>query len=189
MLCQVLRLRGLRVVGVVGSASKVSECGADVVIDKSATDWVAEARRASPEGYRAVFDANGVSTLSKSYDLLCRNGRLVVYGFHSNLPKVDGGLGMLSPWTWLRMGADMARMPTFDPMLLTLESKAVLGFNLSFFADEHDLVAKYVRQIGEWVLAGELRPPKFQRFAFESTRDAQAALQSGRTVGKMIVAV
>jgi len=191
MLCQVLRLqgrsKGLQVVGVVGSASKVSSCAADKVIDKSSEDWVAAARAHAPDGYCAIFDANGVSSLSSSYQLLSCNGRLVVYGFHSNLPKVDGGLGMLSPWTWICMGLDMLRMPRYDAMDLTLQSKAVLGFNLSFFADEHDLVEAYIQQIGRWVAAGALHVPPVQDFSFEETRAAQGTLQSGRTVGKMVV--
>ena len=74
----------------VGGAGKVEACrelGADVVIDKSSEDLWAAARAASgPEGFAAVFDANGVSTLRASYEALARCGRLVVYGFHSNLP-------------------------------------------------------------------------------------------------------
>lgn len=187
MLCQILRLRGLRVVGIVGSASKVASCGADIVVDKSCEDWFAVAKRHSPEGYCAVFDANGVASLSSSYKLLSRNGRLVVYGFHSNLPKCDGGLGMLSPWTWLLMGLDILRMPRFDAMALTLDSKAVLGFNLSFFAEEHELVAKYLGQISQWVTEGKLTAPAIRGFSLTETREAHAALQSGRTVGKMVV--
>lgn len=189
MLVKILRIRGLHVVGVVGSASKVPHCGADNVIDKSSSDWAAAARRIAPQGYRAIFDANGVSTLSTSYDLLCRNGRLVVYGFHSNLPRANGGLGLLSPLSWLRMGFDLARMPRFDPMALTLDSKAVLGFNLSFFAEETELCATYLAQLEQWVASGLLKGPPVRIFNFEDTRDAHLALQTGNTVGKMVVSV
>ena len=61
------------------------------------------------------------------------------FGFHSNLPKEQTSL---SPLSWLRMARDVLRMPKFDAMVLTLESKSVLGFNLSFFADEKELCAK-----------------------------------------------
>ena len=56
---------------------KVEHCAADVVIDKSSQDWVALARKSAPDGYHAVFDANGVATMQTSYDILARNGRLV----------------------------------------------------------------------------------------------------------------
>ena len=57
---------------------EVASCAADVVIDKSKEDWAAVARRHSPGGFHAIFDANGVATIATSYDLLARNGRLVV---------------------------------------------------------------------------------------------------------------
>lgn len=189
LLVKILRIRGMHVVGVVGSASKVSHCGADDVIDKSTSDWAKAARQIAPHGYRAIFDANGVSTLNTSYSLLCRNGRLVVYGFHSNLPKANGGLGLLSPLSWLRMGFDLARMPRFDPMALTLDSKAVLGFNLSFFAEETELCATYLAQLEEWFSSGLLKGPPVRVFTLEETREAHLALQSGSTVGKMVVSL
>lgn len=37
--------------------------------------------------YDIILDANGVSTLQQSYNHLCPGGKLVVYGFHSMLPK------------------------------------------------------------------------------------------------------
>ena len=60
-------------------------------------------------------------------------------GFHSNLPM--GGSHLLSPMQWVNMAVGMLQMPAFDPMQMTLESKAVLGFNLSFFADEVIMIA------------------------------------------------
>ncbi|CAE7272630.1 unnamed protein product [Symbiodinium sp. CCMP2592] len=207
MLCQILRICGLRVIGVVGQPSKVKSCKADVVIDKSSDDWVLRllelpdlqltgsqakaqvkaAQQHAPNGYRAVFDANGVATLKMSYELLGKNGRLVVYGFHSNLPKCDGGLGMLSPWNWLRMAVDLARTPHFDPMDLTLDTKAVLGFNLSFFADETETCGKYFAQMSEWLDAGKITVPPVQTFSLSAARDAHNVLTSGRSVGKLVV--
>eukprot|EP00435_Cladocopium_sp_Y103_P053920 s344_g17.t1 len=189
MLCQLLRLYGLRVVGVVGSQSKVRCCKADVVIDKSSEDWVKAAARHAPDGYRAVFDANGVATLKASYNLLSRNGRLVVYGFHSNLPKCDGGLGALSPLNWIRMAIDLARTPHFDPMFLTLDSKAVLGFNLSFFSDEIETGEKYLAQLKSWIADGKISVPPVRKFDFSQLREAHNALTSGQSVGKMVVTI
>ena len=35
-------------------------------------------------------DANGIATLRQSYAHLCPSGRLVVYGFHTMIPKGRG---------------------------------------------------------------------------------------------------
>eukprot|EP00975_Prorocentrum_lima_P053334 11184216-Prorocentrum_lima.AAC.1 len=100
------------------------DAGADVVIDKAARGADAfwdEARTVAPEGYIAIFDANGVSTLQQSYEHLALCGRLIIYGFHSNLPR---GIHTLNPFAWLKMAFLISRMPKFDPMALVLESKA-----------------------------------------------------------------
>lgn len=76
------------------------------------------------EGYIAIFDANGLDSLAHSFNQLSQNGRLIIYGFHSNLPK---GVHALSPIRWLRMAYGLLSMPRFDPMAMVLESKAVMG--------------------------------------------------------------
>eukprot|EP00913_Durusdinium_trenchii_P021462 g20170.t1 len=172
MLCQILRIYGLTVVGIVGSQSKVRSCKANIVIDKSHEDWAKAARKHAPNGYRAV-----------SYDLLSRSGRLIVYGFHSNLPKCDGSsLGTLSPLHWLRMAIDLARTPHFDPMSLTLDSKAVLGFNLSFFSDEIETGQKYLSQMQEWIQSRKIEVPPISTFDFSHIRQAHNALTSGQSL-------
>ena len=54
--------------------------GCDHVIDKSTDDLWSSAEKFSPNGYHAIFDANGVATLNESYNHLAPMGRLIVYG-------------------------------------------------------------------------------------------------------------
>jgi NADPH:quinone reductase-like Zn-dependent oxidoreductase len=177
MLLQMLKVCGFHpIVAVIGNRHKKKFClqvGADFVIvkggggnnnnnddddDGSETNgtrdvsthqqrssfiW-SEAERISPNGYVAIFDANGLETLSGSYEHLSRCGRLITYGFHSNLPRQTGAL---SPIEWVKMAMGLVQMPRFDPMTMVLESKAVAGFNLSFFADEHELIERYMKQV------------------------------------------
>jgi NADPH:quinone reductase-like Zn-dependent oxidoreductase len=197
MLVQMAKLLGcFPVVAVVGASHKVAAAkalGADVVIDKSSCDlWpAARAAVAASEhgasrgsGYAAVFDANGVSTLADSYAHLACCGRLVVYGFHSNLPV---GADLLSPLKWCQMALGMARMPHFDPMCLTLDNRAVLGFNLSFFAEETAVIKAYLAQIDNWVTAGKVGPPAIEVFEMADVACAHRKLQSGASVGKCVV--
>lgn len=69
MLVQMAALCGCApIVAVVGQAHKAALCkalGAHHVIDKSSEDLWARAGALCPEGFAAVFDANGVSTLAK----------------------------------------------------------------------------------------------------------------------------
>ena len=188
MLVQMSKILELNpIVGVVGSASKVDEArslGCDFVIDKSNEDLWAAAEEVSATGYAAIMDANGVSTLQDSYDHLAPTGRLVVFGFHSNLPV---GQAMLSPMEWLRMGKKMNVMPKFDPMDMTVDNKSVLGFNLSFFAEEKELMQELFDQIYKWLNEEKLRCPKITEMTMDKIGAAHELIQSGKSVGKIII--
>lgn len=187
MLLQLLKLQGYSpIVAVVGSRHKADACrrlGADFVIDKSSVDLWAEVRKISKE-YIAIFDANGVETLQQSFNHLARCGHLVTYGFHSNLPKNSS---YLSPLTWIRMIVDLVRMPRFDSMQLVLESKSVSGFNLSFFAEEHALIATYMTTLTQWVESGALKFPDTAVMEMKNIRSAHELIQSGASIGKIVM--
>ena len=188
MLVQMAKLLGLSpIVGIVGRSSKVDAAkalGCDVVIDKSQEDLWEVASNASPDGYVMICDANGVATLHQSYMHLAPTGRLIVFGFHTNLPM---GQDMLSPMEWLRMGAKMASMTKFDAMDLTTSNKSVMGFNLSFFTGEIDLMGELYDHIGKWIVDGKLSCPRIVEMDLESVDEAHDLIQSGRSVGKIII--
>ena len=183
-LLQLCRLAGYRSVGVVGATHKIEAAralGADAVIDKSREPLWPAARRHSRAGYAAVFDANGVSTLRGSYDHLQPTGRLIVYGFHSMLPRQGGKPrwpGLI--WDWLRT-------PRFDPMKLTQDNRSVMGFNLSYLFERADLLAQIRGKLLAWFASGELTPPLVQTYPLERVADAHRALESGQTVGKLVL--
>ena len=189
MLVQMSKILGLHpIVGVVGSTSKVKEAkslGCDVVIDKSKENlWKCAEEAAPHDGYKVIMDANGISTLQNSYEHLAPTGRLIVFGFHSNLPV---GKDMLSPMEWIRMAQKMNSMPKFDAMDLTVENKAVLGFNLSFFSGEGELVSKLFDQICEWLNDGCLRFPRVQTMDISEIAEAHTLIQSGSSIGKIVI--
>lgn len=108
----------------VGAAHKVAparELGANEVIDRSSEELWPAARRHAPAGYDAVFDANGVDTLRQSYRHLAAPGKLVVYGFHSMLPRGGGRPN------WLKLAYDYLRTPRFNPLDLTNDNRSVLA--------------------------------------------------------------
>jgi NADPH:quinone reductase-like Zn-dependent oxidoreductase len=191
MLVQMLKEIGYHpIVGVVGSKHKVEFCkslGADYVIDKSScSDMWTEAQKLSPGGYVAIFDANGVETIGQSYEHLSRCGRLVIYGFHSNLPKASH---LLSPLQWIRMIYRVAVMPKFDTLAMVLESKGILGFNLSFFSEEHELINQYFAQIIQWIEKGKISAPSCTVNEMKDIGRAHEMIQSGSTVGKLVIRV
>jgi NADPH:quinone reductase-like Zn-dependent oxidoreductase len=175
------------VVGVVGRTAKVDTAralGCDVVIDKSQEDLWKAAEEAAPNGYSVVADANGVSTIGDSFEHLQPTGRLVVFGFHSNLPM---GNDMLHPMEWVRMVIKMAKMPKFDPMDMVSSNKSVLGFNLSFFVKEIEMLGMLYDQIGSWLEQGKLKCPRIVEMDMSEIAAAHDLIQSGASVGKIVM--
>ena len=188
MLAQLGKIADLSVVGVVGSSHKVdyarNKLGCDNVIDKSSEDLWQKAKEYSPDGYAAVFDANGYVTLRSSYDHLAPGGRLVAYGFHSMLPRSGGILGL---WEWIKIIWGYLRTPTFNPLNMTTENKGILCFNLSFMFNRTDILTEAMSFLLEHIESGSLKVPEVTIFPMSKTGEAHASLESGSTVGKLVL--
>ena len=183
-LVQLGRIAGCKVVGVVGASHKVDpvrQLGAIDVIDKSREDLWQAAERISPEGYNVVLDANGVSTLQQSYRHLAPVGKLVVYGFHSMLPRKGGRPNRL------RLLWDYTRTPRFNPFSLTTRNRSVLGFNLSFLFDRSEILHEAMDQLLGWVEDDKIQPLSVHTYPFEQVAQAHRDLESGQTVGKLVL--
>ncbi len=183
-LVQMAKHVGCEVVGVVGATSKVATAqalGADHVIDKSKQDLWGEAERIAPKGYDVILDANGVSTLGASYKHLARAGKLVVYGFHSMMPRTGGRPN------YAKLALDYVRTPRFNPLDMTNDSHSVLAFNLSYLFDRQDLLAEGMSQIIAWIDDGTLAPPKVTTYPLADVARAHADIESGLTVGKLVL--
>jgi NADPH:quinone reductase-like Zn-dependent oxidoreductase len=183
MLLQLLRIRGVETVAVVGASHKVESAkkyGADHVIDKSKEDLWQAAERIAPDGYDLILDANGVATLKDSYRHLRKAGKLVVYGFHS----------MMSPGgkpNWIKLATGYLRTPRFNPFELTMESKSVLAFNLSYLFDRRDLLDAAMADLATWLDEGRVVAPPVTTFPLDKVADAQRAIESGQTIGKLVL--
>lgn len=183
-LVQLSRLSGARPIGVVGAPGKraaVEALGAAGVIDRSTEDLWERADALAPEGFDAIFDANGVSTLRPGFERLSRGGRLVVYGFAEILPRGSARPGLLTlAWNWLRV-------PRFSPLEMTASNRAVMGFNVVFLFDKAPLLEEAMGALLEHARKGELRPPAVTAFALEAAGAAHGALESGGTIGKLVL--
>lgn len=182
-LAQLGKLAGCQIVGVVGAGHKIEaarEAGCATIIDKSHGDWAAAARAVSPDGYQAVFDANGVSTLGKSFELLAPMGKLAIYGFASMLPR-DGRLN------WLKLAWDWLRTPRFNPLKMTQSNRSVLACNLSFLSAHAGQLAEGMNWLLARFAAGELKAPPVAPYPLERVADAHRAIESGKTVGKLVL--
>lgn len=177
---------GAEVTAVVGGVHKRElprAFGARHVIVKTAQPLWRDAERLSPHGYDVILDPNGVSTLRQSYRHLAPLGRLVIYGFHSMLPR-RGGLP-----NWPKLAWDWLRTPRFDPLKLTVDNRSVLAFNLSFLSERQDRLLPAMQQILAGFAEGSLKPLPVRSYRFEEVAQAHRDLESGQTMGKLVLSV
>jgi len=183
-MCALAKAAGARVVGVVGRSPKVEvarERGADEVIDKSTENLWGRAGALSPGGYDVVLDANGVETLRQSYAHLAPEGRLIIYGFHTMLPRKSGRPNLPTlAYHWLRT-------PKFDPIDMTGKNVTVAAFNLSYLFERRERLLKAVETLHQLAADGVVTPPETTTFALRDVADAHRALETGTTVGKLVL--
>ncbi len=181
---QIARLLGAHVVGVVGGTEKVEivrQMGAHAVIDRARERLWPTAEIHAPVGYDVILDANGVATLRASFAHLAPMGRLIVYGFHSMLPRAGKRL------RWWRLLLDFLRTPRFSPFDLTDRNRSVMGFNLSYLFDHQRVLDTAMAQLCSWLDDGLLRPPPVRTFPLAEAAAAQRFLETGASVGKLVL--
>lgn len=184
-LCQLAKAAGCRVIGVVGKgkAQSALEQGADAVLDRTEGDIWPRLDALAPNGFDAIFDANGVTTPRPGFARLAAGGRLVVYGFAEIVPK-DAHAPSL-----LRLAVNWLRVPRFSPLEMTTTNRAVMGFNLAFLFGKLELARAGMDRMLSWAKEGKVRPLPTQAFPFEKAGEAHSALESGRTTGKLVLRI
>lgn len=183
---QLAREAGAEVTAVVGAPHKRElplALGARHVVVKAEDDWRRAADRAAPQGYDVILDPNGVSTLADSYARLAPLGRLVIYGFHSMLPRRGGRPN------WPKLAWDWLRTPRFNPLRLTMENRSVLAFNLSFLSARADRMIPAMEAVLAGIAAGRLQPAPVTVYPFAEVARAHRDLESGQTQGKLVLSV
>lgn len=181
---QLARIAGCRVIGVVGAARKaawVKELGAESVLVREEGDLWGAADRAAPEGFDAIFDSAGLDTLRAGYERLKPGGRLVAFGFADLLPR-----GKARP-NLLRLAWNYLRVPRFSPLDMTTRNRGVLGFNLAFLFDKLILARDGLDAMLGWIAEGKIKKPPVTPFPLERVADAHRALESGETMGKLVL--
>jgi len=179
------RVSGNMSVGVVGHPDKVAaakDAGASHVIDKSREDLWKRVREISPQGFDLVLDANGASTLRESYRHTKPTGRLLVYGFASMFSRSGRK-------NWLKLIWDYARTPRFSPFDLTGSNRTVSGFNLIYLFDNVELFRSIMARLLLWDSKALFPAMPVTAFPFSDVVEAHKAIESGNTVGKLVLVV
>lgn len=185
-LVQLCKIAEIKTIGVVGSTHKIDylkELGCDHIIDKSKEDLWEKVKEFAPNGVDLAFDANGVSTLKQSYKHLAVTGKLMAYGAHSMFPKKGGKVN------FLKLIYDYFRTPRFNTLNMTSANKSIITFNLSFLFDRVDLLSEAMTDLFKWYEEGKIKAPKVSTYPLDKVADAHRDLESGSTVGKLVLTV
>jgi NADPH2:quinone reductase len=168
LLTQIARRRGARIIATVGSEAKAAlarEAGAEQIILYATQDVVTEVKRITGgAGVRVAYDSVGRSTWEGSLDSLARRGMLVLFGQSSGpVPPID-------PLLLMRKGSLYLTRPTLHNYVHTREELEARAADLF-----------------HWMADGLLQVRIDRRFPLALAADAQAALESRGTSGKVLL--
>lgn len=180
---------GARSIATIGSESKVpvlmERAGLErrqiIVRDRRAfRDQLDDALCANGlRGFDLVLDAVAGPYFEPAYRRLRPAGRLVIYGAADLMPSG-------SRTNWLTLAARYVRRPRVDPINMVSANRSVMGFNLIWLWDE----ANRLPEAYEGVFRHITRPPLIgRRFPFADAPAALGHLQSGASVGKVVLEV
>ena len=170
LLTQILKIRGARVIGTVSSPAKFDparRAGADEVIDYAGGDFAPAVRALTGrEGVDVAFDGVGAPTIQGSLASIRRRGAMVLYG------TSGGPVDSISPTSLLQAGSVSFIRPGLADYIAT---------RAAFQARMDDLFT--------WIEQKRLFVDIGGRYPLERAADAQRALESRASTGKLILTI
>lgn len=131
------------------------------------------------EGVDCVLDALQGDFFNPGYEMLAPGGRYIVYGAASMTPPGN------SP-NWLSLAWKYLKRPVLDPLKMMSENKSIMAFNLIWMFDKVDEMESLFEELKSLKLEA---PLVGETFEFENAQAALRRLQSGSTVGKVVLSV
>jgi len=173
-LLELARLQGLNAYGLASSerADELKALGAFPLNRHG--DWVTEARALVPQGFDAVFDAQGLASFRTSWTLLGRSGVLAAYGF---VPDLKGGKS--------HYFKGLAYL--FSKLLYPSGKRARVCGLPAIIAADLDWYQHAMARLFSWIQSGKIRPLIQQVFPWNEAEKAHAVIEEGRVRGKLLL--
>jgi NADPH:quinone reductase-like Zn-dependent oxidoreductase len=126
-----------------------------------------------------ILETNNGKMLMEDFKRLSPMGRSIVYSAadfitHGNRPNL-----LKIIWKFLRR-------PLIDPLKLTDGNRGMLGFNLIYLYEKSHLLHQYLQEIKALNIG---KPRVGHELTFDKLPDAVRLLQSGKTMGKVVVKI
>ena len=154
-----------------GNVAWVKNLGADVVIDYKKDDF-----EKVLSGYDVVLNSQDGKTLAKSLHVLKPGGKLITISGPADLAFAEE---IKAPW----FVKQVIRALSYGTRKLAKRLRVDFSF---LFMRAH---GSQLQQITSLIESGVIRPVVDQVFAFESTNEALAYVESGRAKGKVVIKV
>ncbi len=185
----ILHKLGARVVATVGRPEKVEFLLArkglsrEQIIVRDPRRFSAQLENAlsgtGARGFDVILDSVAGEFFQPGYRRLNPGGRLILYGAASMMPTGRRPNYLKLAWSYLKR-------PRPNPLEMISENKSIMGFNLIWLWKQHALFHAMMTRIMQL----ELPPPHIgARFPFEAAPQALRHLQSGVSVGKVVLSI
>jgi len=179
---KIAKAYGATTIGAVGSASKLDilkEQGYDhgLVRSKNFKQDLIDALGDKP--LDVVLECIGGRYFTDSYDVMTKQGRLVVYGSARYGQNSSRPNYLKLIWTYLTRAK-------LDPQMMIEQNKAVMGFNLIWLYEQEELMKEILVGLKDLNIG---KPYVGHEFEFDQMHEAIKLFQSGKTVGKVVVNV
>ncbi len=170
--CQIGKIKGLRVVGLAGSDDKcswlTSELGIDAAINyRSANAWQ-QLKDACPKGIDICFENVGGTSLDMALGLINVGARIPLCGYISEYAATEPGPGVHNLAALI---SKRAKIEGFLVLDYVHRSREALG------------------ELGKWVMDGRLKYRMDIDEGFENLPDSINKLFEGKNTGKLLVKV
>lgn len=164
---QIAKAIGARI-AVTCSAGKMDACrelGADLVIERSPSDWLGEITSGVAGGVDVILDVIGGEEADRNLQAIAMDGTIVQVGLMGGgSAPVNIGLILQKRVTWI--GTTLRARP--------LERKLALS-------------QRFIAEVLPLFDSGALRPVVDSRYAFDQIADAHRHIESNANVGKILV--
>ena len=174
---QIAKLKGCRVVGIAGGATKcryvVEELGFDACIDRHSTDFAQQLAAACPKGIDVYFENVGGAVFDAVLPLLNVSARIPLCGLISqyndtSLPPGPDRLGLLTR---------------------TLLTKRIKMQGFIIFDDYLHRYGEFFSQMRDWLKEGKIKFREDIVDGLENAPQAFIGLLEGRNFGKLVIRV
>jgi NADPH:quinone reductase-like Zn-dependent oxidoreductase len=163
-----------------GKHEYVRKHGCDHVIDYRSLDYVSEVRRITQDrGVELVLDALGGRDWKKGYSLLRAGGMLIAFGW-ANMSSGESR-------SLIKMLTEGVHLPFYTPLGLMNENRSVSGVNMGRMWHERERLNAAMGALMQLFSEGKILPHVDRSFGFSEAADAHRYLESGKSVGKVVL--